>query len=30
MTLRAYLTLMTIATLAFWLAFGIVITTVDP
>lgn len=30
MTLRAYLVLMTIATLAFWLAFGIVIITVDP
>ncbi len=30
MTLRAYLILMTIATLAFWLAFGIIIITVDP
>ncbi len=30
MTLRAYITLMTIATLAFWFAFGIVVTTVDP
>ncbi len=30
MTLRAYLILMTIATLAFWFAFGIIITTVDP
>ncbi len=30
MTLRAYLMLMTIATLAFWLAFGGVIISVDP
>lgn len=30
MTLRAYLLLMTIATLAFWLAFGIVVISVDP
>lgn len=30
MTLRAYLMIMTIATLIFWLAFGLVIISVDP
>ncbi len=30
MTLRAYLILMIIATLAFWLAFGIIVVNVDP
>ncbi len=30
MTLRAYLILMIIATLAFWLAFGIIVLNVEP